>query len=368
LSKFKKALKKKELTQALAKHPLKELDSEIKNDYIKGLVFVAIEDENFSEEEKSYITALMQNIGVDEALLSEFEAFAQDPDEDALMEFMDRLKAFDEDLKINFLIEVIVISFKDGEFDESEQEMFNDYVDMLELEDKKEIITYIALALANKDTDLALSIYTADKEFFNKYNYMFEMIGIDVEKELQKVFSWEWVKLKVKNGRFIIDYNTLVNEHFVADSPVSIQQYCIFLNSTIINGYFKDIFDIKKIEKLNLNFENGLFDYAKDNKTDAIFGIDANNISLFIEYVNINKNLQTIREFVIKYKDEGLMVSNSIVFMGSSKNIFYENKEIIYHEHFTQANSKYVYINGDYFSRDFELDENKNYTFRVMKG
>jgi len=58
MSRFKKALKKKELTQALAKHPLKELDSEIKNDYIKGLIFVAIADENFSEEEKSYITTL----------------------------------------------------------------------------------------------------------------------------------------------------------------------------------------------------------------------------------------------------------------------------------------------------------------------
>jgi len=54
MSKFKKLIKKKEVEKALSQHPLKELPQEVKNDYIKGLVFIAVEDENFSEEEKLY--------------------------------------------------------------------------------------------------------------------------------------------------------------------------------------------------------------------------------------------------------------------------------------------------------------------------
>jgi len=70
VSRFKKAIKKKELEIALSKHPLKELDEQVKSDYVKGLVFIATEDENFDEDEKSYVTSLMKNIGVDEDKLS----------------------------------------------------------------------------------------------------------------------------------------------------------------------------------------------------------------------------------------------------------------------------------------------------------
>jgi hypothetical protein len=35
------------LESALAKHPLRELDEQVKKDYVKGLVFIATEDENF---------------------------------------------------------------------------------------------------------------------------------------------------------------------------------------------------------------------------------------------------------------------------------------------------------------------------------
>jgi len=261
MSKFKKAIKKKELESALAKHPLRELSEDVKKDYVKGLVFVAIEDENFSSEEGEYIVSLMKNIGVDERLLDEFEAFAKEPGEDEIMEFMDKLKAFDEDIKVNFLIEVIVISFKDGEFDESEQEMFNDYIEILELEDKKADIEYIAMALVNKDVDLALSLYTAKKEFFNKYDYMFDMLDIDIEKELNNLYTWEWVVFRLNKGE-------VKDNNLVASKPVSVRQFCVFLNAKVMDNSLQKVVNtieidrsivVKNIDDINVEFNKNLF-------------------------------------------------------------------------------------------------------------
>lgn len=268
MSKFKKLIKKKEVEKALSKHPLKELPQEVKSDYIKGLVFIAVEDENFSEEEKSYIKTLMSHIGVEESLLGEFETFATEPDEDELMAFMDRIKEFDTDVKVNFLIEVILIAFRDGEFDEGEQEMFNDYVDMFELEDTKDDIMYMALALINKDIDLALSLYTAKKEFFLKYNYMFEMIGIDIEKELKNMFSYEWV-------RWDASYGGTRPDRKVALHNETVQKICIYLNSRIIANELKLISNTQKFmyenevlfeltSSMNIKYENNLFQYEND--------------------------------------------------------------------------------------------------------
>ena len=115
MSKFKKVLKEKAIESALAKHPLRELDQQLKEDCIKGLIFTTVEDKTFSKEEKNHITSLMKKLEIDEAKLEEFESFAQEPDADELVAFMDRIKAFDKDTKINFLIEAVIFAFDDSE-------------------------------------------------------------------------------------------------------------------------------------------------------------------------------------------------------------------------------------------------------------
>jgi len=291
MSKFKKVLKKKELEVALSKHPLREIDEEVKKDYVKGLVFIAVEDENFSDDERNYITALMSNIGVDSALLSEFESFASDPDEDELLSFMDRLKAFDEDVKINFLIEAVVLAYKDGDFDASEKEMFNDYIEMLELEEKKDDIMYIATALVDKNIDLALSIYTAKKEFFLKFDYMFDMLDVDIEKEQKKIYETNWVEWRD------FKYGGVLDNNMVAGHPVTVQQYCIYLNSTLINKTLKSIsgtpkFDldgevmIEDVANSNLSYESNLFTYEDENKLAPIVGVSVLGINSYINYIN----------------------------------------------------------------------------------
>jgi len=361
VSKFKKAIKKKELDSALTKHPLRELDEAVKKDYVKGLVFIAIEDENFSEEEKAYITSLMSNIGVDEALLSEFETFANEPDEDELLAFMDRIKAFDEDLKVNFLIEVILLAFKDGDFDDAEKEMFNDYVEMLELEEKKDDIMHLATALENKDIDLALAIYTAKKEFFMKYDYMFDMIYIDIEKELKDVYSWEWVEFRLEIGK-------VKDNNLVASKPVSVQQFCIYLNSKLLSGELKQIVNttqfeinnkviIKDIEDTNLKFENKLFTYDEELKGNCIIGVkDTGYFCTFLkEKTNTNTSLlelETSCEIILEESAESLLKQDKLEKCFFSFNGNREKRHII--KYFSVFNENYIY-------------QSKNYIFRLMQ-
>lgn len=311
MSRFKQVIKKKELESALSKHPLREIDEQVKSDYVKGLVFVATEDGNFHEEEKNYVVSLMKNIGLDENLLEEFEAFSSGCQEEELLAFMDRLKGFQEDIKLNFLIEVVVIAFRDGEFDEKEQGMFDDYLEMLGLANQKDDIMYMALALVNKDIDLALSLYTAKKEFFNKFDYMFDMLDIDIEKELHSVYSWEWTVWEA-NGLCRMRENRSVS--LVAEN---VQKFSIFLNSKIISGEFErrngtnlffhdgiQILDDNTINNLLL-MGNGLYNYAYEGHegNNLILlnkGTTRNIIDIYVIWLqhNVNKDIRPMEVHV----------------------------------------------------------------------
>lgn len=375
MSKFKKVLKKKAVESALSNHPMKNLDNEVKEDYVKGLVFIAVEDETFSDEEKNYIASLIKNLEIDEAKLVEFETFAKEPDEDELIAFMDRIKAFDEDTKINFLIEAVVLAFKDGNFDESEKEMFNDYVEMLELEDKKEIILHMAKALANKDVDLALSLYTADKEFFNKFDYLFDIVDIDIEKELKELYSWEWVEFRLEQGN-------VEDDNLVASKPVTARQFCVFLNSALISGDLKQVVNttqfeydnkvvVKDIDRINLEFDE-LFSYNEDEKNNDIVGVE--DVESFVEFVN-SKTENSVKWLTIgtNYTDS----KDLIVLDDSAKGLLTEAPEKIMAKTNNRKVAKFLNINEvDYFYRPGGilskityngLEENEDYTFRLME-
>ena len=400
MSRFKKVIKKKELESALAKHPLKDIDEQIKKDYVRGLVFIAVEDENFSDEEKEYVSSLIKNIGLEESFLEECVTFANDSDEDEILAFMDRLKALDEDMKLNFLIEVIVISFKDGEFDESEQEMFDDYLDMLELTDKKDDIMYMALALVNKDIDLALSMYTAKKEFFNKFDYMFDMLDIDIEKELQNVYSFKWTQWETE------DYGEIRENRKVSLNAETVQRVCIFINYLILSKKAERIERTNKFlyedEELlndgyinNLELDNYLYQYSceKDSlilltkdifNIDIIKKIDNTNhiISLYIDWLNNMKHLNNIvkMDLYLNYSNKTASLDDRIAFKidcggKPSKGIYelgfgyagYDSMDEIDDQNYNKA----VFYEGNNFGDDVNNDTKdanpENFTFRLMK-
>ena len=376
MSRFKKAIKKKKLVSALSKHPLRELGERVKSDYVEGLVFLATEDESFHEEEKSYILSLMKNLGLDEALLDEFTSFASDCEEEELLSFMDRIKEFDKDIKLNFLIEVIVLAFKDGEFDESEQSMLDDYLEMLELTEQKDDIMYMALALVNKDIDLALSLYTAKKEFFNKFDYMFDMIEIDIEKELKELYNWKWLEFRLEEGK-------VENDNFVASKPVTVRQMSVYLNSQLISHELYQVpnttkFEnkssneliINSIDKINLDYEDGLFSYNEEIQNNDFVGTEEKTPSCFSDWINK-------LDIRIKINELKIITSYSFTLEESSCGFLTNNKEhLIVHIEYENQGDKATFIDPStidhsdiksyqiipYSSR---LDE--SYAFRLMK-
>jgi len=311
----------------------------------------------------------MQHIGVDESLIDEFKAFATDPDEDELMAFMERIKEFDTDVKVNFLIEVILIAFRDGEFDEGEQEMFNDYVDMFELEDTKDDIMYMALALVNKDIDLALSLYTAKKEFFLKYNYMFEMIGVDIEKELKKVYNWEWIDFKLEIGE-------VKDNNFVASEPVSVQQFCIYLNSKLMSGELKHIVNtpqfeinseviIKDIESVNLKFNDKFFIYNGFPQNNILGINSANDFCKFVR--ECTDEQVALLQFTPK-EMRGREYWYSLKLSQASFDLLSPNERhyIPFYGEWSELSSEELRFN---WNRDIfkKINPNEQYAFRVMK-
>ncbi len=368
MSRFKKAIIKEELKNALSKHPLRDIDEEIKKDYVRGLVFIATEDENFHDDEKKYIVALMDNIGLDEALMAEFETFASDCQEDELLAFMDRLKLFDDDLKLNFLVEVIVISLKDGEFDESEQSMFDDYLDMLGATSSKQDIVDIASAIADKDTDLAISIYTAKKEFFEKFDYMFDMIDIDIKEEIDKVFSWKWTVWEMT-------YGTMKKDAKVSLDTETVQKYAIYLNSRIISGYFKqragtnsfthkdddNKIVLKDTEVINLEFDGRLFVY----ESEASESIKLEETPPYGYNEWLKENIDTdICIMEIKNTDSARHIKFAENCAGKPQD---DTKECIFYS----EGNKYQLISADrnFQSHDYLYDlSGEEFTFRLTKA
>jgi tellurite resistance protein len=187
MGRFTKLIKESNNKTNLATHPLFNADESKKKNYFQALVFVCVEDENFSDEEKEYLKISLVAMGLDVALFDEFEKFTQEPEEDELLELIERLKEFSDDEKFSFLVDVCVVAFKDGDFDDSEMELFEEYLEMLDMKEHKSTILYLSLIVNNKYINGVIIFYLADKERFNKFKYLFDLLKIDIEKELEKI-------------------------------------------------------------------------------------------------------------------------------------------------------------------------------------
>lgn len=384
MGRFTKLLKESNNKINLATHPLFNADESKKKDYFQALVFVCVEDENFSDDEKEYLKISLIAMGLNESLFDEFEKFTQEPDEDELLALVDRLKEFNKDEKFSFLVDVCVVAFKDGDFDKSEMELFDEYLEILEMRESRQIILYLANIINTKDIDGAISFYTAQKEVFEKFSYMFELLGIDVEKEMKKIFVYEWVISNMHQGN-IRDNNR------AALNPISTREFCIFLNSLLMDNTLVQTPDttrfitvdkeimIQGIENTNLEYseENKLFFYADKIKDEPITGFNHIGAKNYVAWVKMNSNkyvdmiaLDAYRRHMGGLPSEG----NYIEMIMSKENNFDKPEEIF--EIFMAQGDEY----GLYTSEIFEGSEMKlalmeatelpilnNATFRLME-
>jgi len=278
-----------------------------------------------------------------------------------------------------------VIAFKDGEFDEAEQEMFSDYLEMLEITEQKNDIMYLSTALINKDIDLALSFYTAKKEMFEKYDYMFDMMDIDIEKELKAIFSYKWTIWETQS------YGSIKKNRSISLTAESVQNISIFLNSRIINGAFErrtgttryfhnDIEVVGDNDINNLSLVDGLYSYQSDKNELIIFTRQMKHIiiDLYIEWLNNYINHEITRmEVHLSYSSSSSDGDKKILFKsncaGKPDTSVYE----LCFGSFGSSRANETIFNNQVFYEDGNFGDNANdytkkanpteFTFRLMK-
>ena len=118
-------------TLSFEKHPCRELDQEVMVHYLNGLALITNEDEIVCEKEREYLEIIINSFGLSEDMLETFVNFAENPDEKLILDMM---KSFTtKDIKYNFMVDCMMIASIDGEFDESEKAIIEQYFEMFKI-------------------------------------------------------------------------------------------------------------------------------------------------------------------------------------------------------------------------------------------
>ncbi len=250
---------------AFEKHPARQLDLEQKFHYLNGLALVMLEDEKIEESEKEYLKTLLTSLDISEEHLDNLIEFAQSPSDEALK---DMLKAIEEmkELKYVFLLDALVLANYDGNLDEDEKGLIEEFAKLLKIKkDVVEKLEYLEKLIRERDK-LALYRFFLGKYPFDVeiFNYLLDFFKIKKEELLKEYV--DDVKKKIK-----FSYNKLFNEHYkipltfiYSDSPITVKTYSYFLQ------YLFDKNELEIIENDKIVNSNG----------EIILLLDKNDITI----------------------------------------------------------------------------------------
>ena len=292
-------------TLKFEKHPGSVLDLETKMHYLNGLALVMNEDGDISEKEEAYFTALINSFNLDSDLLTEFIEFAKEPDEDMLIEMINKLKT--EKIKYTFLFDCMILSKSDDNFDADEKLLVEQYADMLALSTQEiDDIDFIFEKLDSKDEKALHDFFLKSSIKRDWFEYIFDSFDINpsFKPTETEVISFEFVEPTFR-------YGGLQSAKKIMKNPVTVSQFCIFLNTmleteNIILDDEKNIMDINSKLILLRNGEveiadGGLYRLKTvspityyDNKfivdelyqDNPITNVTFNGVKLFIDWAN----------------------------------------------------------------------------------
>jgi len=246
-------------TLSFEKHPCRELDQEVMVHYLNGLALITNEDETVCEKEKEYLSILINSFGLSEDMLETFVNFAENPDEKLILDMMQSFAT--KDIKYNFMVDAMMIASIDGEYDESEEAIIEQYFEMFKITKKEaEDLRYIYEMFYTQNGN-ALYRYFKRNEYMNVelFQYLLDYYKIDMAYELvedeKKILTFEFFKPTFSNT-----YMKLVGANEIATKAVSNAQFCIFLNNKYLSKEI-EIYDDNTIismedKKLLLDLKN----------------------------------------------------------------------------------------------------------------
>lgn len=355
----------------LQKHPVANEELEIKVHYLNGLALMMNVDEEIHETEKKYLSILINTFQLEDSMLEQFTTFAKEPEEDATNEFL-KIISNSEDTKINFMVDALIIADQDCNIHDNEKALLNYYFEMLSFSSEEtRKVRDVAEIIKNKDKDEALSLFSADKEFYNKFAYLFEFFGIYVDTIIKNIFSFEWV-----NWEF--QYGAVEKNNRVCRNPVTNRQFVIFLNSlNRRNLLIRGNKDSQLLMRSNLiiDTENSAisedekkFVSSDNNNLNYVTGSTVHGSTEFVKWLNC---------FLDESQQTGILglFGTSLIIMKSDC-IGKTKFEEIFHN---KDNSSYYYFAPDNFGENASANDytqsakvnlresSKNRTFRLMK-
>lgn len=371
-------------TLSFEKHPCRELDQEQMIHYLNGLALITNEDENVCEKEREYLSILINSFGLSEDMLETFVNFAENPDEKLILDMMQSF--MNKDIKYNFMIDAMMIASVDGDFDEKEKAIIEQYFEMFKITpDEAKDLRYLYESFYTQNGN-ALYRYFKKEDKGKPYKikeelfqYLLDYYQIDMAYELKedekKILTFEFFKPTFESGGLGDGATEIMTK------PVNNAQFCIFLNSAFMantieidgNGKVVD----SKSKDLLMDLDNSDIEF-KDNEFIINSAEDEEKKITGITYVMAEMFI----EWVSKYNDEKYYISSFNIGYNIPMNIFDIplSNEFIFNEYESSYTKVDYYVAKKYDNNSITIDkDNSNYpttnaflsdqvSFRMMKG
>jgi len=287
-------------TLSFEKHPCRELEQEQMIHYLNGLALITNEDETVCEKEREYLSILINSFGLSEDMLETFVNFAENPDEKLILDMMQSFAT--KDIKYVFMVDAMMIASVDGNFDENEEALINEYFEMFKITpDEAKDLRYIYEMFYTQDGN-TLYRYFGKQDKYDTFlikkelfQYLIDYYKIDMAYELKedekRILDFEFFKPTFENGSLGDGATEIMTK------PVSNAQFCIFLNSAFVsktiefNGEGK-IVD-SKTKDLLMDLEMSDIEF-KDNEFVIKSAEDEEKKITGITYVMANKFIATM--------------------------------------------------------------------------
>jgi uncharacterized tellurite resistance protein B-like protein len=264
--------------------------------YLNGLALIASADGNICEKEKEYLKILINSFGLAEEMLETFVNFAENPDEDLVQDMMEAFAT--KDIKYNFMMDCMMISSRDGNFDESEKEIIEEYFEMFKITKKEaDDLKYIFEMFHTQDGN-ALYRYFKRNEYMKieLFQYLLDYYQIDMAYEVtvdeKKLLEFEFFKPTFKSGKLGLDCEEIMTK------PINNAQFCIFLNSAYmskqiaIDGNGKVVDNVTKnivmdLDLSKIKFDGKLFNTeCSDDDWLKATGMTTVLVDAFLNWIN----------------------------------------------------------------------------------
>jgi len=294
-------------TLSFEKHPCRELDQEMMVHYLNGLALITNEDGNVCEKEREYLEILINSFGLSEDMLETFVNFAENPDEKLILDMMQSFST--KDIKYNFMVDAMMIASVDGEFDESENAIIEQYFEMFKITKKEaEDLRYIYEMFYTQNGNALFRYFgKQDKDDIFKikpenFQYLLDYYKIDMAYELiedeKKILTFEFFKPTFESGGLGEGATEIMTK------PVSNAQFCIFLNAAfmgkkiefdgdgkIVDSETKDL--LMDLVESDIDIKNNVFlvDSAEDEEK-KVTGVTYVISVMFIVWVSESSHVE----------------------------------------------------------------------------